>query len=88
MILVTEAGYHGTVAFSANSTLPVSASISSAASFEAAEAQLALIRIAVPKAATNIEGRTGDTKFTGGVRFCLRASGRVLVHSMFVRFKS
>src|ERR1700751_3139959 len=32
MILVTEAGYHGMVAFSASSTLPVSASINRCAS--------------------------------------------------------
>src|ERR1700742_3889861 len=69
--LDSEAGYHGTPAFSAYSTLPVSASISTAASVgdEACAAPArsmprAMLVSAI--AATNIGGRVDDTNFTGG----------------------
>src|SRR4051812_30464761 len=60
IILVTEAGYHGIVALSACSTLPVSASTTSSASAEAARGA-----IAATAAATRIHFKDG-----------LRSSGR------------
>src|ERR1051326_5397693 len=66
--LDSEAGYHGTPAFSAYSTLPVSASISSAASVgddaDAVLVKAGLVRAVAARAAAIIEHRIDDTNFT------------------------
>ena len=81
--LESEAGYHGMVAFSACSTLPVSASTSSVASVPA-RAGIAAVTMVAARAAARAGKRSVGTNVTGrGPVCCLRASGRVLFHSMF-----
>src|SRR6185436_14336112 len=70
----SEAGYHGTVAFSAYRTLPVSASISSAASVPDERAGVLATSVAAKAAATS-GIRSVGTKVTGRYPiYCLQAS--------------
>jgi hypothetical protein len=74
MILVIEAGYHGAVAFSACSTLPVSTSTritDSAAAREAARltvTQVASAKISVRPMVDSFKNITYAVRFLGGLR--------------------
>src|SRR4051812_23256570 len=67
MILVTDAGYHGTVAFSANSTLPVSTSISSNAS-ALARAAARLVAAKATIARMKVRNAANGERYKGTIR--------------------
>src|SRR5437867_3569472 len=74
MILVIEAGYHGAVAFSACSTLPVSTSTRICASAAARDAarlavmQVASAKISVRPMVDSCKNITYAVRFLGGLR--------------------
>ena len=81
--LEVEAGYHGIVAFSACSTLPVSASTSSVASVPARARGGCGENCGGEGRGESLESERRHKCHWRGPVCCLRASGRVLFHSMF-----